>query len=260
MSGFDTVKENRWIIKHQAKKADDFYGLESNKEIIWGLKQRHSYKGILLIGNSGSGKTSLGCYLLKNMRCHGNLSEPCGVCNSCREFQDFFTPPSVVFDGAWINNDERIRYVLDRASRPDFDLFIDNIDLSDRSLRIMLPGYMDHYRGGRLLLAACDLNLIPKPLQQRCLMIYLSYNQSSMIQFAKKICQKESIRIADEEAFGELVRLTNNNPRCLINVLEIIGLKGGIINRDICYDHDVLVNCISAGDNLKKQSKRRRRK
>lgn len=258
MTRQNTNRNDRWIRKYQAEAIDDFYGLESNYEIIRGLKNRQSYKGILLFGLPGSGKTSLGRWLLQSMRCQGNTTEPCGECEPCRDFERAFA--SALFDGAWINEDSRVKYVLYRANCPDLDLFIDNLDLSDKSLCRMLLGCMDHYHGGRLIFAASDLSFIPKPLQQRCLIIRLSYNEGSMIQLAKKICAAESILIENEEALKELIGLTNNNPRCLINVLEIIGLKGREIDQDICWDQDVLANCNPTDSNSKKNGKRRQRK
>jgi DNA polymerase III delta prime subunit len=258
MTRQNTYRNDRWIRKYQAEEIGDFYGLESNFELIRGLKNRKSYNGILIFGPPGSGKTSFGHWLFQYMGCEGNTMYPCGECKPCMAFESAFA--SALFDGAWINDDSRVKQVLSRTTHPGFDLFIDNLDLSEKLLCRMLLGRMDYYHGGRLILAASDLQFIPKPLQQRCLIIRLSYNEVSMIQLAKKICTAESILIENQESLKELIGLTNNNPRCLINVLEIIGLKDRKIDQDICCDQDLLANCNPADDSLKKNVKKRQRK
>jgi DNA polymerase III delta prime subunit len=258
MSSLNNIDDRRWYLKYQVNNLNEFFGLKSNRELIAGLAGRNDNQGILITGYYGTGKTSTARFLLKSMSCESHNLKPCEQCDSCVRYNNQSYTPDKYFDGANLQSPQEIEMFLSLMDYRQFSLFIDNIDNCSKTFFIKFLGCFDHCRSRKIIMTATNLSPIPKPLRQRLIIVNLVYEPSDILKLAKKICSLESINIIDEDALANLVELSGNNPRGIINVLEIIQKKGAFIDSNTLSDDDVLGNCFPPESISKRKSSRRK--
>jgi len=115
--------------KYRPKVFDDVLGqdhvVQTLKNAIQQKRLAHAY---LFVGPRGTGKTSTARILAKAVNCiHGPTTNPCGVCDSCREISQGISLDVLEIDGASNNSVDQVRELRDNvrfAPRGKYKIYI----------------------------------------------------------------------------------------------------------------------------------------
>jgi len=115
--------------KYRPKVFDDVLGqdhvVQTLKNAIQQRRLAHAY---LFVGPRGTGKTSTARILAKAVNCvHGPTTNPCGVCDSCREIAQGISLDVLEIDGASNNSVDQVRELRENvrfAPRGKYKVYI----------------------------------------------------------------------------------------------------------------------------------------
>jgi len=216
-----------FLKKYQPQKYNDFL---IEKDYIQLLKTHINMDNlnILLIGDSGTGKTSL-------------------IEATIREYYGFDNIPKN--NVLYINNlqEQGISYYRNEVKtfcqtsssihgKKKF-IILDDIDIINDQSQQVFRNCIDKYSHRVHFLASCsNIQKTIESIQSRCTLIKLKQNETSLlIQMINRIKTSEKLEIAPEaEEF--IINICNNSIRLVINYLEKFSLLDTVITLDIAKD------------------------
>ena len=205
-----------FIYKYQPLKLKDFEMEPELMDLLNTFIEMNSLN-ILLVGNSGSGKTSL--------------------INSI--IREYFQDVSFKDDVLYINNlkEQGISYYRSEAKTfcqtssnikgKKKILIIDDLDMINEQSQQVFRGCIDKYSHNIHFIFSCtNTQKVIDSLQSRVTIIKLKQQTKKNLQYiCNKICLAEDIVIT-EEGKEFLIKISNNSIRILINYLEKLKLLG----------------------------------
>jgi len=212
-----------YLKKYQPKFYEDFT-IEKEYINLLNTMQKIDNLNILLVGNSGCGKTSLifasirEYYQLekipmRNIMLINNLKEQ-GIQYYRTQVKTFCQTPSYI------------------SGKKKF-IIIDDIDLINEQSQQVFRNCIDKYNHNIHFLCSCtNTQKVIDSIQSRCAIIKIKPIQKPLlINILKKIKKKEKIEI-DNDAEDFVLQICNNSIRLLINYLE----KFKLINKKITLE------------------------
>ena len=216
-----------WIEKYRPRTFENLCG---NNDIIHRLKNMYDTKNvpnIILVGPSGTGKTSSVLVLAYNLL-KDKVDEAKIELNASDE------------RGIDIVRNKIKHFALKNVNLPEFKykiVILDEADSMTPSAQQALRRTIELYNNTtRFVLSCNDLSSIIEPIQSRCMILrYGRIDETDMIINIKNICDNEGI-MYEEEALRDLCLLSNGDMRQAINNLQSISIIYKNITSNIIHE------------------------
>ncbi len=195
--------------KYRPQTFDDVVGqdhvVRTLKNAIAQNRLAHAY---LFVGPRGTGKTSTARILAKALNCiHGPTTEPCGVCDPCREIAEGISMDVLEIDGASNNGVEQVRELRDNVryapTRGKFKLYIiDEVHmLTSAAFNALLKTLEEPPEHVKFVFATTEVQKVLPTILSRCQRFDLRRIPAPLIaEHLGKIAKKEKIKLDDAAA------------------------------------------------------------
>jgi len=215
-------------------------GLQKIERQFRSITEEGRLNALLITGFFGSGKSTVAKHILMRTFCQNpSGTDACLKCHCCLDIQDAEGISDCLFTSGDKLNAEFLRYVDMKhfffvpAVLPARCLFIDDIDFAERAIQEKLIGILNRWPHNPVVLTASCPDRIPEPVRNRCKTIQIrTYEMGDLVALVNRTCERSHIEILDVECVQALVRLTNLNPRKILNVLEVIKGEGIVLDRE----------------------------
>jgi DNA polymerase-3 subunit gamma/tau len=235
------------------------------RALVHALDNDRVHHAFLFAGTRGVGKTTIARILAKSLNCEkGVSSQPCGVCNACREIDEGRFVDLIEVDAASRTKVDDTRELLENVQyatmRGRYKVYlIDEVHmLSGHSFNALLKTLEEPPPHVKFLLATTDPQKLPATVLSRC----LQFNLKRLL--PDLICgQLQTILAAEgmsyeESALRLLARAADGSMRDALSLLDqaIAFGAGHVEENDVremlgTIDHHVvqrLLQALSAGD------------
>ncbi len=171
------------------------------RALINALDNQRLHHAYLFTGTRGVGKTTIARILAKCLNCdEGISSEPCGVCNSCREISEGRFVDLIEVDAASRTKVEDTREILDNVqyapTRGRYKVYlIDEVHmLSNHSFNALLKTLEEPPPHVKFLLATTDPQKLPVTILSRCLQFSLkNMTPERIVSYLKTVLAEEQV-------------------------------------------------------------------
>ena len=191
-------------------------------------------KGIVFVGDYGTGKSSLARLAAKSMACSGRKDvdpDPCGRCDSCLGFAGSFASldtmmigpqvPTADFKAAVksVKNYSTVS-IFSEAHRP-MPVYMDDLDEHPRDHQQFLKREMDGYLCGFILAATTKPEKVEPGLLDRFQMMHLQPTEMpDLVPWIRGIAKKVGIGVISKDAAAAIARLAGMNHREILKLLQ----------------------------------------
>ncbi|WP_159561843.1 DNA polymerase III subunit gamma/tau, partial [Alcanivorax sp. S71-1-4] len=192
--------------KYRPRTFAELVGQEHvSKALTHALDQDRLHHAYLFTGTRGCGKTTIARILAKCLNCEqGVSSQPCGVCDSCREIAEGRFVDLIEVDAASRTKVEDTRELLDNVqyapTRGRYKVYlIDEVHmLSAHSFNALLKTLEEPPPHVKFLLATTDPQKLPVTILSRCLQFNLKGLPADRIaSHLKVLLEREMIRFEE---------------------------------------------------------------
>ncbi|MCP1676221.1 DNA polymerase-3 subunit gamma/tau [Natronocella acetinitrilica] len=210
------------------------------RALINGLDNDRLHHAFLFTGTRGVGKTTVARVLAKCLNCEAGVSsEPCGVCDACREIDQGRFVDLIEVDAASRTRVEDTRELLDNVqytpTRGRYKVYlIDEVHmLSQHSFNALLKTLEEPPPHVKFLLATTDPQKVPVTILSRCLQFNLKRLPAALIAgHLQHVLEQEGI-VADNPALTRLARAADGSLRDALSLTDqAIAYGGGGVNDD----------------------------
>lgn len=186
----------------------------------------HAY---LFCGSRGTGKTTTARVFARALNCRNPEMgyEPCGKCETCREFLEERSMDLVEIDAASNNSVDEIRDLRDKVKYPPASAkrkvyIIDEVHmLSTGAFNALLKTLEEPPEHAVFLLATTEPNKLPATILSRCQRFdFKRYSSQTIIGQLKTILSGISAQ-AEEEALSEIARSAEGGMRDALSLLDM---------------------------------------
>ena len=208
------------------------------RALINGLDHDRLHHAFLFTGTRGVGKTTIARILAKSLNCEtGVSSQPCGVCQSCREVDEGRFVDLIEVDAASRTKVDDTRELLDNVqyapTRGRYKVYlIDEVHmLSGHSFNALLKTLEEPPPHVKFLLATTDPQKLPVTVLSRCLQFHLKRLGPEQISAQlEKILNAEAIAF-DPASLKLIARSADGSMRDALSLLDqAIAFGGGKVN------------------------------
>lgn len=197
------------------------------RALINALDNQRLHHAYLFTGTRGVGKTTIARILAKCLNCEeGISSEPCGVCQSCKEISEGRFVDLIEVDAASRTKVEDTREILDNVqyapSRGRYKVYlIDEVHmLSNSSFNALLKTLEEPPPHVKFLLATTDPQKLPATILSRCLQFSLkNMTPERIVGYLKNILGQEQIP-AEEPGLWLLGRAAEGSMRDALSLTD----------------------------------------
>ena len=219
-----------YLALYRKYRPNNFNDLVGQNEIVTVIKNEilnnrlsHAY---LFSGPRGTGKTSSAKIIARMINCQnlGSDGVPCGVCNSCKNFEN--NSDVIEIDAASNNGVDEIRNLRDKVNLvPTYGKYkvyiIDEVHmLTTQAFNALLKTLEEPPAHVIFILATTEFFKIPITVVSRCQKFqFLKFSIEDIYSRLKFISSKEKIEV-DDEVLYEISRLSDGGLRDAINMLD----------------------------------------
>ena len=227
--------------KWRPQQFDDVVGQEhvtrTLKNAIETGRVAHAY---MFVGSRGIGKTTSARILAKALNCEkGPTTEPCDVCESCREIMSFSSLDVIEIDGASNNGVDQVRDLRDNARyapvRGPYKIYIiDEVHmLSTAAFNALLKTLEEPPPHVKFIFATTDVHKVLPTILSRCQRFDLRrISVQDIVGRLKAGCDEEGITIS-EDALLAIARGAEGGMRDATSALDqIISFRGKEIEEE----------------------------
>ena len=214
--------ENILIYKYTPNKIDDFQ-LDDNVKNLFKILLEMNNLNILLVGNSGSGKTSIINALINEYYDNNKKEDNILYINNLKDQGiQYYRNEVKTFSQTYCNISNKKKCIV-----------LDDIDNINEQSQQVFRNCIDKYNNNVNFICSCNnLQKVIDSLQSRMIIIRLDQLSYSKIEnILNNIILKENINL-DKKTFKFLIDISNKSLRIMINYLE----KFKILNIDINLD------------------------
>lgn len=186
----------------------------------------HAY---LLTGTRGIGKTSVARLFAKALRCESLTDDvnPCGQCNSCRDFDSGSSLNVFEIDGASNNSVDDIRDLVQTVrALPSFGKYkvyiIDEVHmLSTSAFNALLKTLEEPPEHVVFIFATTEPHKLLSTVLSRCLRFdFRNASLETLFSHAKKICEKENITVEKDSLLEAICEMGEGSFRDTLSLLD----------------------------------------
>lgn len=221
------IESNSLAVKYRPQALSDLVGNESLKAQISGwLKQRRFPNALLVTGEFGSGKTTIGRLIARLANCeHGNA---CGQCISCKTPLDAH-PDYHEINFADSRGIDDVRALLQQARyAPKFNMRVIMGDeahgLSPAAAQALLKGLEEPPPKTMWVLSTNLANKVLPTIASRCVKLELKPpSVMELVKYLVHIARKEGFQFDKEkhlDTFKEIAKLSGGHVRNAVQMLE----------------------------------------
>ena len=230
------------------------------RALINGLDHDRLHHAFLFTGTRGVGKTTIARILAKSLNCEtGVSSQPCGICQSCREVDEGRFVDLIEVDAASRTKVDDTRELLDNVqyapTRGRYKVYLlDEVHmLSGHSFNALLKTLEEPPPHVKFLLATTDPQKLPVTVLSRCLQFHLKRLAPEQISAQlEKILNAEAIAF-DPASLKLIARSADGSMRDALSLLDqAIAFGGGKVHEaEVCemlgsIDNSVIAAILAA--------------
>ena len=225
--------------KYRPQKFDEVIGQNHVTQTLQNaLKSERLSHAYILSGPRGVGKTTTARILAKSLNCtEGEIAEPCGTCEICKEITEGRSLDVLEIDGATYRGIDKIRDDLqDYLRHPPMKskykvVIIDEVHmLTKEAFNALLKTLEEPPPNVVFIFATTQPNKVPPTILSRCQRFDFKRIPSAVIiEALKEISAKESIKI-DENSLILISRKADGGMRDALSLLDqVISFSNGDI-------------------------------
>lgn len=236
--------------KYRPKNLDEIYGQKYIVNIVKNsVVNNRFFHAYLFSGSRGTGKTTIAKLISKIVNC-SNLDgyNPCGVCDSCKLFDNKSNPDIVEIDAASNNGVDEIRNIRDKAvlmpSVSKYKVYIiDEVHmLSISAFNALLKTLEEPPKHVIFILATTELDRVPETIVSRCQCYdFKRIGINDIVLCLKNICECENFSV-DDEVLELIANHCNGGMRDSIGLLDKLVSYSNIIDKKLFFDVFGLIN------------------
>lgn len=220
---------------HRPKLLREVYGQNDVVRSLRNLVSTKSHQSVLIVGPSGTGKTSLAHILGRMLLCERKAGDdPCGQCSNCKHFGTENSPDFIAYACNENSKVEEITGLMQKARYAPFNsdfkvVVLDEIHvLSGRAYDALLE--FVEAPPPHIFIVAMTTNpkKIPDALTSRFIRFELRpLTQAKAVIFLKQACERENWEF-DFDALELISQNVDRQPRLLLRALERVAGRGMI--------------------------------
>ncbi len=216
--------------KYRPKKISDVVGQDfASKTITNAFDSERLAHAFLFTGIRGVGKTTIARIIAMGLNCTAfekPTSEPCGICDNCKEILEDRFDEVLELDAASHTSVDDIReiisYIKYRPTKGKYKVFIiDEVHmLSNSAFNALLKTIEEPPEYVKFIFCTTELNKIPITILSRCQKFELHrVEKNKIILNLKKIAESEKIKVSDS-ALINIARFSEGSIRDSITIFE----------------------------------------
>ncbi|MCH7498178.1 MAG: hypothetical protein IH971_10045 [Candidatus Marinimicrobia bacterium] len=210
------------------KRFSDLVGIDHLMSTIRRMVESRNYHGVLIVGESGTGKTPLANLLYARAHCdRPDDLDPCGMCDACTTVLEGGGNDGVKCYGYQLssNDYEYLKFHL-RGMPMDYQrksLYIDRLESTPNSLLVRLPEIMDKHPQAPIIMTAATIDSLPEPLVSRCRILHLNqFTTETMASWTAKVANAAGLATPDDHALHTLIEAAGLIPGRILKAIELL--------------------------------------
>src|SRR5271157_5472049 len=230
--------------KYRPQKFSDVIGQEHvTRTLTNAINQRRIAHGYIFSGHRGIGKTTIARILAMALNCQSQdhpVSEPCGVCDSCREIRAGNAVDVIEIDAATNRGIDEIRELREgaryRPARDRFKIYIldEAHQITDAAFNALLKTLEEPPGHIVFMMATTQPEDIPQTIRSRCQNFsFHAVRFDDIVQQLRDIAKQEGIK-ADDNALAMLAEAGDGSMRDALSIMDqAIASCGTTLSTDI---------------------------
>lgn len=218
---------------HRPKLLREIYGQDDVVRSLRDLISTKSHQSVLIVGPSGTGKTSLAHILGRILLCEDKAGdEPCGRCLNCKHFGTENTPDFIAYACNENSKVEEIAGLMQKARYAPYNgdyrvVVLDEIHvLSGRAYDALLEFVETPAPHIFVIAMTTKAEKVPQTLISRFARFDLRpLTQANAVTFLKQACEREDWEFASD-ALELIAQNFEGQPRLLLRALERVAGRG----------------------------------
>jgi DNA polymerase III subunit gamma/tau len=220
-------------LKYRPQSLDGLVGQEKAKAALASYLQSGANQSLLLVGASGTGKTTAARIIAATKTCTA-LPAPCGTCGDCLGiFSGNGTYGYTEMDAPRFTEPVYAKEMADRILNPSmihWTTFIDEVHaLQGGSFDALLKAIEEPSANATFICATTELSKIRSTFRTRCLIIqFVPLRPAELYKLLSDVCAAEDIR-CEPKALDMLSVAAQGSARAALNLLDQVADQGDVI-------------------------------
>src|SRR5271157_4839282 len=216
--------------KYRPQKFSDVIGQEHvTRTLTNAIEQRRIAHGYIFSGHRGIGKTTIARILAMALNCQSQdhpVSEPCGLCDSCREIRAGNAVDVIEIDAATNRGIDEIRELREgaryRPARDRYKIYIldEAHQITDAAFNALLKTLEEPPGHIVFMMATTQPEDIPQTIRSRCQNFsFHAVRFDGIVQQLRDIAKQEGIK-ADDNALAMLAEAGDGSMRDALSIMD----------------------------------------